>query len=68
MIFLVFVAGIIVGALIVGSVFMYKDGLAKETDKASIKAMKDYIQELEHKNDELTEMYNRQREAFIRLS
>lgn len=62
---LYFVVGALVGALITGSTIF---AVNKNKKSKTIKAMKDYIQELEHKNDELTEMYNRQREAFIRLS
>ena len=51
MIFIVFMVGILVGILIAGSIFAYLT--IKRDDSPSIKAMHDYIHELEEKNTEL---------------
>ena len=63
MIFMVFLAGIIVGILIAGSTFAYIT--IKRDNNPSIKAMHDYIRELEEKNTELEERNARLKEYAV---
>lgn len=64
---LIFMIGVLVGILISGSIFVFitlKNDPKPDTD--SIKAMKEYIQDLESENEELKERNARLKEAYIR--
>ena len=60
---LILLIGILVGILISGSIFVYLV-LREEPDNKSIKAMKDYIFELEEENKELKTQVNKLKEAL----
>ena len=51
MAFVIFMVGVLVGILIAGSVFVYLT--IKKDNNPSIKAMHDYIHQLEEENEEL---------------
>lgn len=63
MIFIVFMVGILVGILIAGSIFVYLT--IKKDNNPSIKAMHDYIHQLEEENEELKQRNARLKEYAV---
>lgn len=66
MYFAVFCAGILVGALIMGSFVLLKNFCNKPDKNKSVQAMREYIFELENERDELLERNNRLKEKIVR--
>ena len=64
MTFVIFMVGILVGILIAGSVFVYLT--IKKDNNPSIKAMHDYIHQLEEENEELKQRNARLKENIVR--
>ena len=61
--FLCILLGVVIGMIIMGLMVVSKE---PEEDTNSIKAMKDYIYELEQNNQDLTESNRRLKETIIR--